>query len=92
MIDGSLLLQLDMSHTVAILFGYLDLTNLLSPFSDLIHAHNWIEIAQVQGQFSQDVVGDMAKGWNNFIRSGQWAALLIGLFVGYMFRVFTSSG
>ncbi|MDX1977744.1 MAG: hypothetical protein SFT94_08725 [Pseudanabaenaceae cyanobacterium bins.68] len=49
-------------------------------------------IAQARGQFNQDVVGDMAKGWNNFIRTGQWAALLIGLAIGYMFRVFTSSG
>jgi hypothetical protein len=45
-----------------------------------------------KGQFNQDVVGDMAKGWNNFIRTGQWATLLIGLVIGYMFRVFTSSG
>jgi hypothetical protein len=91
MIDGSLL-HLNMSHSVAIFFGYLDLTNLFSSLNDLIHVHNWTEIAQVQGQFSQDVVGDMAKGWNNFIRTGQWATLLIGLFLGYMFRVFTSSG
>jgi hypothetical protein len=49
-------------------------------------------IAQASGAFRQDVVGDMAKGWNNFIRSGQWASLLIGLVIGYMFRVFTSSG
>ncbi len=49
-------------------------------------------VAQASGAFKQDVVGDMAKGWNNFIRSGQWASLLIGLVIGYMFRVFTSSG
>ena len=60
---------------------------------DLVNNFNHL-IAQAKpsGQFNQDVVGDMAKGWNNFIRTGQWAALLIGLVIGYMFRVFTSSG
>ncbi len=43
-------------------------------------------------QFDQNILADLSRAWNNFIRSGQAAALGIGLFVGYMFRVFTSSG
>ncbi len=43
-------------------------------------------------QFNQNILADLSRAWNNFIKSGQAAALGIGLFVGYMFRVFTSSG
>lgn len=38
-----------------------------------------------------DVVADMQKAFHHFVNSGQAWALLIGLFVGYMFRSFTSS-
>lgn len=38
-----------------------------------------------------DVVADMQKSFNHFVNSGQAWALLIGLFIGYMFRSFTSS-
>jgi hypothetical protein len=38
-----------------------------------------------------DVIADMQKAFHNFVNSGQAWALLIGLFVGYMFRSFTSS-
>ena len=37
-----------------------------------------------------DVLGKMQDAWNNFIDSGQVWALLIGLFIGYVFRSFTS--
>jgi hypothetical protein len=47
--------------------------------------------AQNDGQFKQDVVGDMSKGWNNFVKTGQIWALLIGLTLGYLFRSVTSS-
>lgn len=47
--------------------------------------------AQKDGQFKQDVVGDMTKGWNNFVKTGQIWALLIGLTLGYLFRSVTSS-
>jgi large-conductance mechanosensitive channel len=38
----------------------------------------------------QDVLGQMAKAWNNFIKTGQVWALLIGVVIGYIFRGFTS--
>jgi len=37
-----------------------------------------------------DVLGQIRDGWNNFIESGQVWALLIGLFLGYLFRTFIS--
>ncbi|MGQ9865042.1 MAG: hypothetical protein ACUVSQ_01965 [Pseudanabaenaceae cyanobacterium] len=43
-------------------------------------------------QFNQDILADLSRAWNNFIKTGQATALGIGLFIGYMFRVFTSSG
>jgi Na+/citrate or Na+/malate symporter len=41
--------------------------------------------------FNQDVLGDIAKGWNQFVSSGQIWALLIGLVIGYMVKSITSS-
>ncbi|ERN40704.1 hypothetical protein KR51_00026900 [Rubidibacter lacunae KORDI 51-2] len=37
-----------------------------------------------------DVLGQMRNAWNNFIESGQVWALIIGLFLGYIFRSFTA--
>lgn len=37
-----------------------------------------------------DVLGQIQDAWNTFIESGQVWALLIGLFIGYLFRTFTS--
>jgi hypothetical protein len=37
-----------------------------------------------------DILGKIQKAWQAFIKSGQVWALLIGLFVGYIFKSFTS--
>ena len=37
-----------------------------------------------------DVLGQIQRGFENFIESGQVWALIIGFLVGYMFRAFTS--
>lgn len=37
-----------------------------------------------------DIIADMKDAWDHFIETGQVWALLIGLFVGYMFRGLTS--
>ncbi len=37
-----------------------------------------------------DILGQMEAAWNNFIESGQAWALIIGLFIGYVFKGFTS--
>ncbi len=64
------------------------------PWLDL----NWLEIdwqTLAQGgkaqQFNQDVLGDMSKGWNNFVKSGQIWALIIGMVLGYLFRSVTAA-
>jgi hypothetical protein len=40
---------------------------------------------------NRDILLDLQSAWTNFIKSGQAWALLIGLFLGYMFKSFTSS-
>ncbi|WP_225902922.1 hypothetical protein [Pseudanabaena yagii] len=42
-------------------------------------------------QFKQDVMGDISKGWDGFVKSGQIWALLIGTVIGYLFRSITYS-
>jgi hypothetical protein len=42
-------------------------------------------------QFKQDVMGDLGKGWDGFVKSGQIWALMIGVVVGYLFRSITNS-
>jgi hypothetical protein len=37
-----------------------------------------------------DVVGQMQGAWNQFVKSGQIWAMLIGLIIGYMFKSLTS--
>ncbi len=37
-----------------------------------------------------NVMGKMQQAWQNFVKSGQVWALLIGLFFGYLFKSFTS--
>ncbi|MBF2056929.1 MAG: hypothetical protein IGQ45_06840 [Cyanobacterium sp. T60_A2020_053] len=43
-------------------------------------------LAQIE---DPDILGQMTTAWNNFIESGQVWALLIGLFLGYLFAGFT---
>lgn len=39
-----------------------------------------------------DLIGQIQKAWNIFVKSGQIWALLIGLVVGYIFRNLTKYG
>jgi len=39
-----------------------------------------------------DLLGQMQNTWNNFVKSGQIWAFLIGIVIGYFFRNFTSFG
>ncbi len=41
-------------------------------------------------QFKDTLGGSFTSAWNHFIKSGQVWALLIGIFVGYVIRTFTS--
>jgi hypothetical protein len=53
---------------------------------------DWTTFAQTvpDKQFNQDVLGGMGRGWNDFVKSGQIWALLIGLIAGYLFRSITA--
>jgi hypothetical protein len=39
-----------------------------------------------------DVLGQMQNAWNNFVKTGQVWAMLIGMVIGYMFKSLTSYG
>jgi hypothetical protein len=39
-----------------------------------------------------DLLGQMQGAWNNFVKTGQIWAMLIGIIVGYMFKSLTSYG
>jgi hypothetical protein len=39
-----------------------------------------------------DLLGQIQNTWNNFVKTGQIWALLIGVVVGYMFKGLTSYG
>ncbi len=57
-----------------------------------MHHLDWQTIAQASGsakQFNQDVLGDISRGFNNFVRSGQLTALIIGMVLGYLLRTIT---
>jgi len=53
--------------------------------------HSHINMDLLAQQFKQDIMGDVGKGWNSFVKSGQIWALIIGVAVGYLFRSITSS-
>ncbi|HHP7232232.1 MAG TPA: hypothetical protein ACFCUY_15400 [Xenococcaceae cyanobacterium] len=70
---------------------------------DLLHynlievSFNWLESfvfdytpVLAQTIKDPDILGQMEAAWHNFIESGQVWALVIGLFIGYTFKGFTS--
>jgi hypothetical protein len=48
---------------------------------------DWIVLAQ---QFDQDILGDLQKGFDNFVKTGQVWALIIGIVLGYLLRSVTA--
>ncbi len=49
---------------------------------------DWLVLAQQVED--PNVLDQMASAWNNFVKTGQIWALLIGLVIGYFFRGMTS--
>ena len=43
-------------------------------------------------QFQQDILGDLTKGFNTFVKTGRLWAMLIGFVIGYVFKSMTSYG
>lgn len=48
----------------------------------LVFAQNQAEIDQI------DIMSDIVNAWQNFVKTGQSWAMLIGIFLGYAFRSF----
>lgn len=70
-------------------FWLVDLTH-WTDVLQVIHWHLPLELAQ---QFKEpDLWGDVQRTFNNFVKTGQVWAFLIGLVMGYVFRSFTSYG
>ncbi|MDX2256787.1 MAG: hypothetical protein NW214_14835 [Pseudanabaenaceae cyanobacterium bins.39] len=59
------------------------------PTMHLTDIHLNISTDLLAQQFTQDVMGDIGKGWNNFVKTGQIWALIIGVIVGYLLRSIT---
>ncbi len=49
---------------------------------------DWLVLAQQVND--PNVLGQMQNAWNNFVKTGQIWALLIGIAIGYFFRSMTS--
>jgi hypothetical protein len=70
---------------------HLDLANLthVNDFLRMLPQHFPHEL-MASGNFNQDILGEMQKAWANFIKTGQVWAMVIGFFIGYLLRSFTS--
>jgi hypothetical protein len=70
---------------------HLSMVNIPSNFN-IADLHSYINMDLLAQQPPQyDVLGDFGKGWNNFVKTGQIWALMIGVVVGYLFRSVTNA-
>jgi hypothetical protein len=70
----------------------------------LVQVHHWIDSLQqlhwhfppdlmiLDKKIESDLFGDVQRAVDHFIKSGQAWAFLIGLFLGYFIKTFTSFG
>ena len=79
-------------HAVNSLVATVDFSAIDFSSLNLAHFHfDWQTLAASNSQqYNQDVTKDLAGGWNNFVRTGQIWALLIGVTLGYLFKSITS--
>jgi hypothetical protein len=67
----------------------------LAHWTDLLPALHWhvpIDLAFMDKPLQVDLAGDVQRAFNNFVKTGQVWAFLIGVILGYLFRTFTSYG
>ena len=76
-------------HAVNSLIATVDFSAIDFNSLNLAHFHLDLHTFFAQ-QFNQDVTKDLAGGWNNFVKTGQIWALLIGITLGYLFKSITS--
>lgn len=79
----------------------LNMSEIISWVPSMTHGHDPVSVwilghspfhwpVLAQSVTDPDVLGQMQRAWNNFIKTGQVWALLIGIFFGYVFRGFTA--
>lgn len=82
-----------MIHLVADFSTWLTAVSHANDVLQAVHApmpDDWMFVAQ---QIKQtDLMGDVGKTWNHFVRTGQVWAFMIGIVIGYMVKTFTSFG
>ncbi len=59
-------------------------------FSHLVTFYLDITPLLAQTLDSVDILADMESAWINFVETGQVWALIIGMFIGYVFKGFTT--
>lgn len=57
-----------------------------------LHWHLPFDLAQATRKIEVDLFGDIQRSFNNFVKTGQIWALLVGFIMGYIVRSFTSYG
>jgi hypothetical protein len=58
------------------------------PAASHLFSVDWQGLAQLKT--NTDLFGQFASGWNNFVRTGQVWALVIGIIIGYFIKSFTT--
>ncbi|MEI6064571.1 MAG: hypothetical protein WCQ26_08270 [Pseudanabaena sp. ELA748] len=70
---------------------HLSAINFSSDFHiNIFDIHTQVNMDLLAQQFKQDMMGDAARSWDNFVKTGQIWALLVGVMVGYLFKTLTS--
>jgi hypothetical protein len=58
----------------------------------ILHGYLPLDFAVLDKPIQVDLAGDVQRAFNNFVRSGQVWAFLIGIALGYLVKTFTSYG
>jgi hypothetical protein len=77
-----------LNDTVFSLLGNLHF-HLSFPISD--HTHFFL-VGDYRDIKDPDILGQMQRSWNNFVKSGQIWATLIGIIIGYLLKGLSSYG
>lgn len=70
------------------------LVNHISSWNDALEGLNhllsldWSVFAQLQTD--TNIFSNVGKAWDNFVKTGQVWAMLIGIVIGYLFKTFTT--
>ncbi|QYX30896.1 hypothetical protein [Sphaerospermopsis torques-reginae] len=74
-----------LNDSLSLIWGHLDfhINFVVSDYAD------YFLVGKVR---DADVMGQMQNAWNNFVKTGQVWAMLIGMVIGYLFKSLTSYG